>query len=457
MVAPPIVQIQCIHLHQPISKVMKNCIILSLAIFICTCRANGDTSISGGIYSDATLLKINSPYIVTDTLTLFPGITLTIEPGVVIKFNYNVPFNVRGTLITNGTSSDSIVFTSSSASPYKGIWPGLRLTSASGAILNASYCKYQYATIGILVGSLTGGLTTISHSSFISNLTGITGYGYHSRDIVMDSCLFINNTKGIGADGNAAAIYISNSFFYNNQSGVTMYERDTIVNTTFCNNQIAVVMDWITLLNCTIINNRIGLKPDYLDNTKIVKNCTIAKNDTGIILHNGSVNSNIINSNNICHNSLNVLHTGSYNIDMTNNCWCGNDSTTVSNSIYDGYDNVSLGLIDHEPSVNCNLSAIADTSNCNTLVTGVKLPIAKNHLKLYPNPFNESTTLEFNNAINTLFKLEVYNSIGSLIYTKNNIISNTVKIERLNLNSGIYFFKLENEESEVYKGAFIIQ
>src|SRR5258706_11658097 len=81
------------------------------------------TNVSGGIYTNATWTLANSPYIVVDTVVVFPGVTLTIQPGVVVKFANGKFLEIRqATLIAVGTSVDSITFTSNSATPTPGIW-----------------------------------------------------------------------------------------------------------------------------------------------------------------------------------------------------------------------------------------------------------------------------------------------------------------------------------------------
>src|SRR5437773_10115670 len=83
---------------------------LSLAAF-----ANAQTNVSGGIYANTTWTFANSPYIVVDTVVVFPGVTLTIDPGVVVKFDNNKRLDIRqASLIANGTITDSITFTSNS-------------------------------------------------------------------------------------------------------------------------------------------------------------------------------------------------------------------------------------------------------------------------------------------------------------------------------------------------------
>ena len=65
------------------------------------------TNVSGGIYSNTTWTLANSPYIVTDTVVVFPGVTLTIQAGVTVKFNNSMRLELRqAALIAIGSVSD---------------------------------------------------------------------------------------------------------------------------------------------------------------------------------------------------------------------------------------------------------------------------------------------------------------------------------------------------------------
>ncbi|MBI5140201.1 MAG: lamin tail domain-containing protein [Candidatus Vogelbacteria bacterium] len=97
------------------------------------------------INSDLTLKKVGSPYVVDDrTLQISSGKTLTIEPGVVVKFNKAAKVKASGNIIANGMADNKIVFTAFAddtyggdtdgvlVAPAKGTWFGVELYSGSG-------------------------------------------------------------------------------------------------------------------------------------------------------------------------------------------------------------------------------------------------------------------------------------------------------------------------------------
>ena len=69
-------------------------------------------TISGTITTDTTLDTVGGAiYEVTGSVTVNNGVTLTIEPGVVLKFYYHTGLTVHGTLTAaGGASQDSLIY-----------------------------------------------------------------------------------------------------------------------------------------------------------------------------------------------------------------------------------------------------------------------------------------------------------------------------------------------------------
>jgi hypothetical protein len=63
-------------------KLLNRKLTYLFALFILISNLSlAQTNVSGGIYSNTTWTTAGSPYIVTDTIKVFPGVTLTIQPG----------------------------------------------------------------------------------------------------------------------------------------------------------------------------------------------------------------------------------------------------------------------------------------------------------------------------------------------------------------------------------------
>jgi len=83
----------------------------------------------GGTLTANLILTTGTEYSLTSGLIVPAGITLTIEPGVVIRATTGsdvyVAVQQGGMIMAEGTSSNPIVFTSNSATPNPGDWGGL--------------------------------------------------------------------------------------------------------------------------------------------------------------------------------------------------------------------------------------------------------------------------------------------------------------------------------------------
>jgi RHS repeat-associated protein len=120
-------------------------------------------SVSGDITTNTTWTLANSPYVVTGTINVQSPAVLTIEPGVVVKFDTgaNLLALAGATLTANGTSTAPIVFTSlkddsvagdtngdgTATTPAAGDWNTLGITGykdASGA--HAAFGSLQFVT-----------------------------------------------------------------------------------------------------------------------------------------------------------------------------------------------------------------------------------------------------------------------------------------------------------------------
>ena len=68
------------------SQLALAAVFVSLAFFVRVPQAEAATNVSGNISSNTTWTAVNSPYVVSGTVTVSSGVTLTIEAGTVVKF-----------------------------------------------------------------------------------------------------------------------------------------------------------------------------------------------------------------------------------------------------------------------------------------------------------------------------------------------------------------------------------
>lgn len=113
--------------------------------------------------------------------------------------------------------------------------------------------------------------------------------------------------------------------------------------------------------------------------------------------------------------------------------------------------------------VNAINSAAKIPSNCETVVGGGN-STATNEVKesqksvtIYPNPFNNSITIQTNNAsVTDQSELSIYNSVGIEVLRKT-ITRHSTTINTSNLPSGIYFYKMIGSDEIFQSGKIISQ
>lgn len=142
----------------------------------------------GGLISSDLTLYPDVHYIVTSTLLVPAGVTLTILPGATIKFKDYTGFNCQGTLVANGTPGNMITFTKTD----------LGLGNITTFKINSNTLSYaRFDNLTFLGGGTDAGFenTNVSSKAIYSNCiyTNIQGgypwyYGKYNH-CVMTNCV----------------------------------------------------------------------------------------------------------------------------------------------------------------------------------------------------------------------------------------------------------------------------
>ena len=153
-----------------------------------------------GNIGSQTWCEVDNPHLVDAGVTVSFGNTLTIEPGVVVKFDPGASLQVVGGLVADGTANkgDQILFTSNLDTPIAGSWPGIYANS--GSTMQISYFELAYAgQAGSDYGSLAirTSSATVSHGRIHDGLnTGVFLDGFGITPQLND--MEIDHYTGVG-------------------------------------------------------------------------------------------------------------------------------------------------------------------------------------------------------------------------------------------------------------------
>ena len=70
-----------------------------------------------------------------------------------------------------------------------------------------------------------------------------------------------------------------------------------------------------------------------------------------------------------------------------------------------------------------------------------------NLVKIYPNPFNDKTIIEFPNPQKEKYTLRVVDLSGKTVRLVQNITDSRIELEKGDLSSGIYFIELRGTDN----------
>lgn len=324
--------------------------------------------VGGELTADATFSPINNPYIVTQDLIVNQGVTLTIEPGVELLFEYGTSLVSNGIFISKGTTEKPILFNPKNNLPFSGQWNGIVINGAkssldengnyiggsviSHAVLSkASYSvtlgsstsllienvKFERCSFGVFI--MESSYNTIRNCTFAGADFGIfiaSGYFSVFNTISGNS---ISGSSDVGIFINSSADNSYNNYISDNRITscniglhIGNYDRygsssNTIVDNYFYNNKDAVKLfqDSTTIRYNYFIFNGTGITCWYSKHNTINQNLFDNNSFFAITLTAGSSFNNIT-QNNLCESEGGI--------------WIKSDSG--SNSLYNSVLNNSV-------------------------------------------------------------------------------------------------------------------
>lgn len=355
-------------------------------------RLEAQTPVSGGIFSNTTWTLANSPYLMTGNVVVFPGVTLTIEPGVEVRVASSPSMaagyylETRGTLNMIGTPALPIKFRSDTALTTVGAWEGFKINDPQGGVLNFNYvhlsnantlfnyagntptnfvvdgCVFNYNYYALNVGlSLE-----VRNSSFKGNYTAIAGWSIfkihrcifdsngaalsiYANSLEIDSSVFRRNIGGLFMSNIPLnTMLIRRSIFEYNQTAVSNPGNGTVDSCRFFSNGEGIVGAVnASILQSEFFDNQTAMKLGF---GCTVRDCDISNNQVGVGLGPFTFGQPVpvVENNRVCNNALyNVENLTDLNLYLATNCFCLSDSAQVEATLFDGYDDITRGLISY--------------------------------------------------------------------------------------------------------------
>jgi parallel beta-helix repeat protein len=258
--------------------------------------ASAGTPVSGNISVDTTWTFANSPYWVEGNVTVQPGVNLTIEPDVVVKFNGSYRLLVWGNLTAVGDIGSIITFTSNMTPPIIRDWNGISIRGNGYA--HIMYCNITYANAGLDIATTED--IQISNNAITNNYVGID----------------ITNSPGHSS-------VISNNVSFNEKRGI----------------------DMLVASNATIANNDIASNPDigidlFMSSDNLIEGNNISGSENGIYVRDSSENNNIENNTLYVNNRSVSVFTSSNNTIRDNHISNNNDAGI---SVVSSFDTIISG------------------------------------------------------------------------------------------------------------------
>jgi hypothetical protein len=279
------------------------------------------TYVEGAITQNTTWTLVDSPFVLSGNLMVYPNATLTIEPSVEVRFGGEFSLFINGTLLADGTNDEMIKFTSNKQDPRAGDWEGIVFASTQTSSLTR--CIIEYGVNGTMVAS---GSLNVQYSKV--NWNSQNGIVIMNGSVVIENSEIANNTmSGILVSGTNQVTVRKNNIM-SNHDGITLL-GDSILNLSIDQNNISSNSQTGILLGAdyygstaiidnTLSANRYGFYVSTNTSTSISRNY-VRNNDVGFYYEKGG--SHAANFNNIYGNTLAMDASLDATVDATHNYW----------------------------------------------------------------------------------------------------------------------------------------
>lgn len=468
---------------------------------------NAQTPIGGVISNNTTLTQSASPYVVTSNILVTIGTTLTVDPGVEVRFKDSLYIQVNGTIRAIGTPQSRILFQLEPG--QNNGWGGIRIMNSAVDYdtLTGNGCVISYAdfteTIPVPIDLYyyTATIHCLTSDALLDNLdvsccsSGL--FFDQSNSILRNSVVHDNTYLSVYTEpflaplANKQPKFVNNHFYNNsfpNNIGSVMFdllgpariESNCIENIT-CDMVIRARNNNIQILRNKIANCygvAIGLLGGT-DTTQVIVGNELTNNRIHFVFPS-CVRFPVITGNNInsfiqkavvcttyyypfIPDNCPTTSSPSFVYNMQGNYWGGLTTPTQIGAAIEDFDDNFQHLIDIDytnaltspaPFTNpaaCNYYGV----NCTTLNVHENREIAE-QFKVWPNPVN-GDELNVTNANSDVSFFAIYSSDARCVKQGQlNSAHQITTISTADLPNGIYILQVTTDESEFQSKKIII-
>lgn len=306
-------------------KLFAILIVLVLQIFCfagsVTVPAAKATYVEGPILRDTYWTLVDSPFVVSGGILVYPNATLTVEPGVEIRFGDEFSLMVEGRLLADGVEGKPIRFTSNKEEPLAGDWDTISFIGINESSLTR--CTIEYGTNGL---TIENGIVVVRYSQIgFNSENGIAVSGGNLA--ITDSEVTDNTESGFYVLGGSQITIQANTISSNGDGIILVGDLTAEINInqnrihTNTNAGIVLAADAYSstnILNNTISENAYGFYVASTTSTYITRNY-ILTNGVGVFYEDGS--NHVAYFNDIYGNDVGMDVSSSATVIATRNYW----------------------------------------------------------------------------------------------------------------------------------------
>jgi hypothetical protein len=205
--------------------------------------------VNGIILQNTTLGIANSPYYLTGDVQIWPGVTLTLEPGVEMHYMGSYELLVKGSLIANGTIDQPIIFSGPGAADAT----LLHYTDADLSTSQLSYVQFKDAAYAILISSGNSGALSVTHAQ-ITNTKLVMDRGGSMAPLMLDQ-VSLDRVTVQSIYSNAGPIILDHATIQNSTLRSDAHPGISLFHSTVKNSAL-LIGDWSWLhIETSSLNN----------------------------------------------------------------------------------------------------------------------------------------------------------------------------------------------------------